>query len=73
MVSGKRTVVVKGAIRALRRQPDLASEVVARAEPGVFAHLVECRGAWCRVETADITGWVQRSEIWGVYPDEAVQ
>jgi SH3-like domain-containing protein len=73
MVAGKRTVVVKGAIRALRRQPDLASEVVARAEPGVFAHLVECRGAWCRIETADITGWVQRSEIWGVYPDEAVQ
>ncbi|HEX4186035.1 MAG TPA: SH3 domain-containing protein [Stellaceae bacterium] len=73
MVTGKRTVVVKGGIRALRRQPDLAAEVVARAEPGVFAHLIECRGAWCRIETADITGWVQRNEIWGVYPDEAVQ
>jgi SH3-like domain-containing protein len=73
MVSGKRTVVVKGSIRTLRRQPDLASEVVARAEPGVFAHLIECRGVWCRIDTAEITGWVQRSEIWGVYPDEAVQ
>ena len=73
MVSGKRTVVVRGGIRALRRQPDLASEVVARAESGVFAHLIECRGVWCRIETADITGWVQRIEIWGVYLDEAVQ
>ena len=73
MVSGKRTVVVRGGIRALRRQPDLASEVVARAEPGVFAHLIECRGVWCRIESADITGWVQRIEIWGVYLDEAVQ
>jgi SH3-like domain-containing protein len=73
MVSGKRTIVVKGAIRALRRQPDVASQVVARAEAGVCAHLVECRGDWCRIETADITGWIQRSEIWGVYPDEAVQ
>ena len=73
MVTGKRTVVIKGGIRALRRQPDLAADVVARAEPGVCAHLIECRGAWCRVEAADITGWVQRIEIWGVYLDEAVQ
>ncbi len=73
MVWGKRGVVVKGGIRALRRQPDPASEVVARAEPGVFARLVECRGGWCRIEAAEITGWVQRGEVWGVYPDEVVQ
>ena len=73
MVSGKRTVVVKGGVRALHRLPDLASGVVARAEPGVFAHLIECRSAWCRIEAADIVGWVQRGEVWGVYPDEAVQ
>jgi SH3-like domain-containing protein len=73
MVSGKRAVVVKGGVRVLRRLPDLASEVVARAEPGVFAHLIECRSAWCRIEAADIAGWVQRSDVWGVYPDEAVQ
>jgi SH3-like domain-containing protein len=72
MVWSKRGVVVKGATRALRRQPDPTSEVVARAEPGVFARLVECRGGWCRIEAAEITGWVQRSEVWGVYPDEVV-
>jgi SH3-like domain-containing protein len=70
MVSGKRGVVVKGGIRALHKQPDPASEIVARAEPGVFARLVECRGVWCRIEAVEITGWVQRGEIWGVYPDE---
>ena len=73
MVWGKRAVVVKGGIRALHRQPDPASEVVARAEPGVFARLVECRGIWCRIEAAEITGWMQRGEVWGVYPDEVVQ
>jgi SH3-like domain-containing protein len=73
MVSRKRGVVVKGGIRALHRQPDPASEVIARAEPGVFARLVECRGGWCRIEAAEITGWVQRGEVWGVYPDEVVQ
>jgi SH3-like domain-containing protein len=73
MVWGKRGIVVKGGVRALHRQPDPASEVVARAEPGVFARLVECRGGWCRIEAAEITGWVQRGEVWGVYPDEVVQ
>ena len=72
MVWGKRAVVVKGVIRALHRLPDPASQVIARAEPGVFARLIECRGAWCRIEAADIAGWVQRIEVWGVYPDEAV-
>jgi SH3-like domain-containing protein len=73
MVWGKRAVVVKGGIRALHRQPDPGSEVVARAEPGVFARLVECRGGWCRIEAAEITGWVQRGEVWGVYLDEVIQ
>jgi SH3-like domain-containing protein len=72
MVSAKRAVAIKGVVRALHRLPDSASQVVARAEPGVFARLIECRGAWCRIEAADIAGWVQRIEVWGVYPDEAV-
>ena len=44
MVTAKRAVVIKGGVRALHRLPDPASEIVARAEPGVFAHLLECRG-----------------------------
>ncbi len=73
MVAGKRAVVVKGGIRTLHRQPDPASPAVARAEPGVVARLLECRADWCRVEAADHTGWVQRGDLWGVYPDEIVQ
>jgi len=73
MITGKRAVIVKGAIRALHRDPDPASHIVARAEPGVLARLLECRASWCRIEASDITGWVQRSEVWGVYPDEVLQ
>ena len=73
MVTAKRYVVVeKGGDRPLRRLPDPASAVVARAEPGVVARLVECRGAWCRVEADGITGWMRRADIWGVYPDETI-
>ena len=73
MVTGKRDVIVDGAIRALRREPDPAAPIVARAEPGVIARLIELRGAWCRIEAGGYKGWVQRSEIWGVYSDETLQ
>ena len=72
MVTGTRTVVVTGQIRTLHADPDAASPAVARAEPGVIARLLECRGAWCRVEAHDVRGWLQRGEIWGVYADETV-
>lgn len=73
MVAGKRYVVVgKGADRPLYREPDPGSGILARAEPGVVAKLAECRGAWCRVETPDLSGWMRRTDLWGVYPDETV-
>ncbi len=73
MVTGKRHVIVnKGADRPLYRQPEPASSVVARVAPGVVARLAECRGAWCRIEHANLSGWMRRTDIWGVYPDEAV-
>jgi len=73
MVAGRRTAIVgKGAERPLHREPDQASAVVARAAPGVVARLLECRGPWCRVETDSLSGWMRRSDIWGVYPDETV-
>ena len=73
MVTLKRFVVVaRGRDQPLRHDPDAAAAIVAHAEPGVVARLIECRGPWCRVEAGGITGWMTRGEIWGVYPDEAV-
>jgi len=73
MLTGKRAVIVKGGIRTIHRQPDVASPAIARAEPGVIARLIECRVDWCHVDAADHTGWVQRGDLWGIYPDEVVQ
>jgi len=73
MVTGKRHVVVdKGGPRPVHRQPDPGSAVVARAEPGVMARLSECRGAWCRIDTGSVSGWIKRADLWGFYPDEAI-
>jgi SH3-like domain-containing protein len=72
MVAGKREVVVTGSVRGLRASPDLAAALVARAEPGVVARLDECRGDWCRISAANVAGWVERADLWGVYPKESV-
>ena len=72
MLTGKRAVIVKGGVRQLFRQPDPAAPVIARAEAGVIGRLLECRSAWCKVETGEVTGWMRRNDVWGVYPEEAV-
>jgi len=72
MVTGRRDVIITGGVRALRQATDLGAGLVARAEPGVVARLDECRGEWCRIEAGEVIGWVQRSDIWGVYPNETV-
>jgi SH3-like domain-containing protein len=72
MLTGKRAVIVKGGVRPVFQQPDSAAAVIARAEPGVIGRLIECRGIWCKVETSEVTGWMRRSDVWGVYPDENV-
>ena len=72
MITNRREVIVSGTIRAIRRAPDLGAALVARAEPGAMARLLECRGEWCRIEAGNVTGWVERANVWGVYPTENV-
>jgi SH3-like domain-containing protein len=73
MLVGRRSILVRDKIRELHRKPEPAAEVVARLEPNVVARLMECQGSWCRVEAQGISGWLQRNEFWGVYPNETVQ
>lgn len=72
MLIGQRDVMIIGRVRDLRRAPRAASAIVARAEPGVVAKLLECRGGWCRIGAGHLTGWIRREEVFGVLPDENV-
>ena len=77
LVTMTRNVVVKGTQRVLYAEADPTSAPVAKLDAGVIAHLLECRKEWCRIETQSgsdtIRGWLNRDEIWGVYPDEVVR
>ncbi|MCP5433146.1 MAG: SH3 domain-containing protein [Alphaproteobacteria bacterium] len=57
----------------LMRRPEPEAVPVARLEAGVLARLERCEGAWCRISTERYDGWIERSMIYGVYPDEAVE
>jgi SH3-like domain-containing protein len=77
MVTGARNVVVQGAQHILRQSADAGAAPIAKLDPGVVAHLLECRDAWCRIEvqsgSSDIKGWLARSDVWGVLPNEVVK
>lgn len=73
MLSGRRTIMIQGDVRTLRREATEDSPAVARAEPGVVGRIDSCDGAWCRVEISGFEGWLKRDEFWGAYPDERIK
>jgi SH3-like domain-containing protein len=74
MLTGKRAIIVTGDERPLRATPDLASPLLARIEGKVIGKILTCpkNREWCRVEIAGVKGWMRRSEMWGVYREEAI-
>ncbi len=71
----RRSVVVRGALRTLRSQAAESAPPVALLKPGVVAHVHACPAgkSWCDVEINAYRGWIKRDEIYGVYPDEALE
>lgn len=71
LTSGKRFAVVDGTVRALYKKPDMDTEVLLTAEPGVQARIRKCPDlAWCQVEIAGTRGWIPRQHLWGLYANE---
>lgn len=67
MLSDARTVLVTGKARApLHSSPDAGAAVVALAEPGVVARLKACKPERCEIVAGGLTGWIDRTRIWGV-------
>lgn len=75
LLSGRRTIWILHTIKNLRKDADTKSQVIARLEPGVVARALECKNNWCRIEVNSPTGnrlrgWIKRTSLWGVYPNE---
>lgn len=73
LLSGVRTAIVTTAMADFRMKPDDRAAVVFQAERGVIGRLLNCQPEWCRMNVDGEKGWVQKSSLWGVGPDEVLE
>jgi SH3-like domain-containing protein len=77
LLSGKRMAAVqlkrKTDLALLYQNPDAHSAVSARLQVGVLGSVKHCNGAWCQISGDGFTGWIEQSDLWGVYPDEKIE
>jgi SH3-like domain-containing protein len=72
LLTGKRGFVVASKEADVYRTPAPSAEVVAKLEPEVMGEIRSCQGDWCRISAQGVSGWVTRTEIWGVYKSEPI-
>lgn len=72
LISGMRSVLVVTDMAEFRASPDPQARVIAQAEMGVVARILQCNPDWCRIATGGEKGWVHKSALWGVDPGEIV-
>jgi SH3-like domain-containing protein len=70
MLTARRTVLVIGEPRVLRRRPEAQSPGLARLEAGVIGRLEGCERGWCRIEAHGFDGWLRRGEVFGTGPND---
>ncbi len=70
MLEGKRTALVSGVQRLLRKEPGDDAPGIAFMEPGVLGELRSCQSDWCEVSIQGYRGWLRRSDFYGIYPQE---
>jgi SH3-like domain-containing protein len=73
LLTGKRSFIIPAKPASLHKTPAKAAEVIAKLEPEVTGEIRSCSGDWCRVRVASgVTGWLERTELWGVYKSEPI-
>ena len=76
LLSGRRTALVKpwakGAILPIFDKPRAGSRIVANLQSGVIGNVRQCSGSWCQIFGSGFSGWIQQTNLWGVYPNEKI-
>lgn len=76
MLAGKRTAEIapwkQGQNVALMQRPGSSGDIVAEVGSGVVAEVENCDGEWCELNAGGYDGYVQQTQLWGVYPGEKV-
>ncbi|HUI20316.1 MAG TPA: SH3 domain-containing protein [Methylocella sp.] len=77
LLSGRRTALVapwkKGVDSILYSKANIKSAPVAKLQSNVIANVRGCDGTWCHVSGEGFDGYLEQSNLWGVYPNEKVE
>lgn len=66
MLARQRTVLVQHKRQILRWQPDDASAIVAYVAPMAIGNVEECSKTWCKLNFDQATGYMRKTQFWGV-------
>ena len=67
LLNPQRTAVVtEGELVSMQEEPNTASTLKWRLEPGVVGILRECEDGWCELDVDGRIGWVDQARLWGV-------
>ena len=72
LISGERTAIVTAQVRTLYAGADLQAPAVWRIAPGAVVRVVLCDQAWCRIDRGGRSGYILRSQLWGVTAGETI-
>lgn len=72
LLKGIRTALVTRSERTLYASADLQARIVWRIAPGTLVRVILCDQAWCRIDRGGKSGFILRSQLWGVYPGESI-
>lgn len=72
LLSGKRSFIISAKAASLHKTPTSAADLVAKLEPEVMGEIRSCAGDWCRVKVSGVSGWIERTSLWGVYKSEPI-
>tara|TARA_B100000579_G_scaffold353837_1_gene308654 strand:- start:301 stop:735 length:435 start_codon:yes stop_codon:yes gene_type:complete len=59
----KSGIVVKDVI--LYKKPTIYSRPLANVKTGRLLVVLKCKNNWCKVKSAEYSGWVKRDSVWG--------
>jgi SH3-like domain-containing protein len=76
MLTGDRTAIVapwgKDQTITMRKRAGEEGAALAMLKSGVVGDVAECTGEWCELSVAGYDGWVEQTQLFGVYPGEHI-
>lgn len=72
MLSGTRHGLIQKKIQDIKYRAAIDAETIAQIEPDAMVRIHKCQGEWCKIQVDTFKGWLLKSSLWGVYPNESI-